>query len=247
MTMRKLNRIVPVLFLSLAPALSFMGCDNKDDGDDASTPADMTVVGTGDMMTMTPPAPQLGEQIDRLARGTINVAVTNGFDLPQMAGNRDATRDAYNRDSDPTKWQANWSAQLQGNLAIYDGADTVCGNQLLACGKAAGCAMGETATAGRYKAFADVLADDRLYLDTTQTTCQFYLGVEAKALGLPVMDCGGRTPLEDVVDATYSLAVIGVGGIKGDGSFALTDGSKAKNMEAAPSLTTFPFLAEPNP
>jgi hypothetical protein len=230
-------------FLTIAP-LALFGCGNStttDAGTDGSTNnTDLTTITNPDM---TPPAaPQLGTQIERMGRPTLNVAVTNPFDLDLskvVAGNtgRDVTRDLYNADSDPTKWAADWSPILAFNLGIYDGADGTCGNQLLA---------GATAVAGRYNTLATVLADDQIYLDTTQTTCGFYLAVEANfALHLGLADCGGRTPLESVVNETYTFATVGVGGLNKDGSFAVTDGP-TKNNEAQPNLTTFPFLGAAN-
>jgi len=240
-----------ILAIALFPVAALLGC-----GDDATITAvdsgpgapdlrqnvlpDMTA--TGDM-AMVPAAPTLGAQIDRMGRPTINVAVTNPFDLDLHALNaaatgRDATRDAYNQDSDPASWGAHWSGVLAANLAIYDGADTVCGNQLLA--------DKNIATPARYAPLGGVLADDRLYLDTAQTTCGFYLAVEANAaLKLGLQDCGGRTPNESVVDETYTFATVGITGLKQDGSFAITDGPTA-NAEGKPSLTTFPFLNDPN-
>ncbi len=112
--------------------------------------------------TTTPAVPEIGAQIDRLGRGTINVAVTDPFNITQLG--QDATRDAYNADSKESDWAANWTADLEAMLAIYDGADGTCGNQLLAD-------MSKTDKT-RYAALAGVLADDRLYLDTSKTTCR---------------------------------------------------------------------------
>ena len=49
-----------------------------------------------------------------------------------------------------------------------------CGNQVLA---------GPAPVAGRYKALADILADDQLYVNTASGTCNQYLAVEANAIG----------------------------------------------------------------
>ena len=239
-----------ILAIALFPFAALLGC-----GDDATTSQDsgpggpdLRVVVQPDMatavdMATVPPVPTLGAQIDRMGRPTINVAVTNPFDLDLKALNpvatsRDVTRDAYNQDSDSAKWGANWTGVLGFNLAIYDGADTVCGNQLLA--------DANVNTPARYAALGGVLADDRLYLDTAQTTCKLYLAVEANAaLSLGAADCGGRTPLESVVNETYTAAAVGIGGFNSDGTFAITDGPTS-NAEGTPSLTTFPFLTSPN-
>jgi hypothetical protein len=203
-------------------------------GGDAGTTMDMVVVSMPDMLPPPPPTP--GAQIDRIGRPTINVAATNPFDLMQGKGDRDATREAYNADSDPTMWQANWVGSLKANLAIYDGADTACGSQAFACGMAGGCMMGYTPDTTTYAALAGVLADDRLYVDTTKTTCG-YLGAEG--LGT----CGGRLPTkaEDIIDITYTVLTVGISGL---GTLPVKDG--VTNGEADPSLTTFPFLSAPN-
>jgi len=189
------------------------------------------------MTNNTPPAPpSVGAQIDRLGRGTINVAVTDPFDITTMG--QDKTRDAYNADADEASWGAHWVADLETILAIYDGADGTCGNQLLAD-------MSKTDKT-RYATLATVLADDRLYLDTGKTTCTTYLGVELNAVGVANSDCGGRTPNEQVVHVMYTAATVGAAGFMSNGSFAVTDGVQADGDGTSASLTAFPFLAAPN-
>ena len=177
----------------------------------------------------TLPARHRNERLDRVSRKLI----------------RDQRKNAQGRRSH-TKTRRTLLNKLQINLAAYDGADGTCGNQLLACGLPTGCAAGTAPAAGRYKALGDAFADDRLYLDTSKTTCgTLYLGVEANAIGVTNHDCGGRTPTnsEDAVDETYTFATVGAAGFSG-GKFAVTDG--VSNAEAPASLTTFPFLADPN-
>jgi hypothetical protein len=242
------------MFLPALLTLGLLGCPSNNGGTDAGTDGSTTTDGsvTPDGGTI-PPVPTIGTQIDRLGRGTINVAVTNPFNLttgPRGTGGTDGTRDAYNADGNMASWVTNWAPQIQTTLAIYDGADTVCGNQLLACGAAAGCPSGTPPAADRYSALAGVLADDVLFVDTSKTTCGIYLGVEAAALGLTAAanDCGGRTPLYDVVDITYTAATVGLQGIVDGlttGTYPVND--NASNAETSPSLTTFPFLSAPNP
>jgi hypothetical protein len=198
-----------------------------------------------DMVVTTPPAPKVGTQIERMGRPTINVAVTNPFGVNNKGESVDVTRDKYNADSNIAMWQATWTPYLAATLAIYDGADTMCGNQAGACAMLTGCPQNSTPDATRYLALAGVLADDQVYLDTTKATCGAYLAVETAALGAANNECGGRTPLFNVVHETYTLAVTGVSGIKGNDQYAITDGTTG-NKEAPASLTAFPFLGDPN-
>jgi hypothetical protein len=198
----------------------------------------LALLGACDNMTSStpPPAPSIGAQIDRLGRGTINVAVTDPFDI--TAAGQAGTRDAYNADDNEAGWTSKWVADLETILAIYDGADGTCGNQLLAD-------MTKTDKT-RYATLATVLADDRLYLDTSKTACATYLGVELNAVGVANSDCGGRTPNEQVVHVMYTAATVGAAGFMQDGSFAVTDGVPADGDGTGASLTAFPFLAAPN-
>jgi hypothetical protein len=242
-----------MMMMALPAALMFAtGCPSPTptptgDGSTGDGPVTTDDGGTGDMVTSTgdmtfviPPKPATtGGQIDRLGRGTINVAVTNPFDLDytmQGAGaTRDATRDAYNQDKDEMNWRTKWTPALKKTLAIYDGADTMCGNQF---------AAGMTVDMNRYNTLAGALADDRLYLNTDSGVCNQYLGVELNALGVANTDCGGRTPTFDVVDLMYTAATVGPAGFNMDGTFAITDGV-TKEAEPQPA-TTFPYLTAPN-
>ncbi len=176
-----------------------------------------------------PPRPALGAtQIDRMGRAGVNTALTDPFDIVQgMTPNQ--VKDAYNALPDPTTWAPRFKGNIAANLAILDSLDTVCGNQLLA---------GGTATAGRYDTLASVLADDRLYVRTDRTTCTTYLGVEANAVGIANDDCGGRTPLYNTIDVTYSALAIG--------QFSGVTNGFTSDSEGSPSATTFPFLGAPN-
>ena len=64
--------------------------------------------------------------------------------------------------------------------------------------------------------------------------------MEADATGVaPNDDCGGRAPLYDVIDTSYS--VLAAGALSGVG-----DGVPVPTGDKAPSATDFPFFAEPN-
>jgi hypothetical protein len=176
-----------------------------------------------------PPKPTLGAtQMDRMGRAGVNTALTDPFDIVSgMTPNQ--VKDAYNALTDPSTWSAHFKGNISTNLAILDSLDTVCGNQLLA---------GPSAVAGRYDTLAGVLVDDRLYVRTDKTTCATYLGVEANAVGLTNDDCGGRTPLYNTIDVTYSALAIG--------QFSGVTNGFTSDSEGNPNATTFPFLGSPN-
>ena len=183
----------------------------------------LTVAGCGTGTTPAPPS--LGPQIDRMGRAGVNTALTAPFEADATVANR--VKDDYN-----AAGQAQWSSyapRIAQNLAILDGLDTVCGNQLIA---------GPSATAGRYDTLATVLADDQLYVNSNSGTCSLYLGVEANAVGIANSDCGGRTPLYNTIDETYSL--LAAGALSGVTSGVPVD------ADGGASLTNFPFFAPPN-
>lgn len=181
----------------------------------------------------TPPPPALtATQIDRMGRAGVNTALTNPFfreSVPSEEQTHEHVLDEYNAATNPAEWATMFASEIAGNLAILDSLDRVCGNQLLA---------GASAVAGRYNTLAGILADDQLFVNTASGTCAQYLGVEANAVGVTNNDCGGRTPLEDSIDTTYSL--LAAGALSG-----VTDGIPADGDGVA-SLTVFPFLDQPN-
>jgi hypothetical protein len=183
--------------------------------------------GCGDH-TGNPSPPALSATVvDRMGRAGVNTALTDPFDTD--LAREDGVKDTYNSASNPALWAGAFSTMIAVNLAILDGLDQNCGNQLLA---------GSTATVGRYDALAGVLADDQLYVNTASGICSQYLAVEANAVGTTNSDCGGRTPLYDTIDTTYS--VLAAGALSGvtDGVDSDTDGNA--------SLGAFPFLDNPS-
>ena len=178
---------------------------------------------------MNPAPPALGAQIDRLGRPAINTALNHTFD--PNAATKGAAKDAYNQDTAQAGWAATYAPQTGANLAILDGLDGVCGNQLLA--QDAGVASPTNLQV--YGPFAGVAADDRVWLNTAGATCTTYLAVEANATKLiPNTDCGGRGLAYDVINVTYSVAAVGAPAGVSDG------------IDAVPGKTggtTFPFLA----
>jgi len=225
------------LFVALLAPLAGCGDDTNVTQMDGSTP-DLTMATPPDMtMTGPPAAPTLGAQIDRMGRPAINTALTDPFwnDGVQTIDMHHAKQDAYNAASDPTMWASTMVggkavlAIFKSSLAVFDGLDNTCGNQA-AFGGPLGAA---------YTTLATVLADDELYLDSSQTTCATYLGVELKTLGANVTDCGGRTLTESTIDETYNLLALGTP------TGAVTSGITS-DVDGSPSNTTFPFLGAPN-
>jgi len=209
-----MQRTIPIVAILLWAAVVLTGC-----GSDDNTP---------------PPPPSVGAvQIDRMGRAGVNTALTNPFFRESVASEEsqhEAILDNYNAARDPSQWVAQFSSLIAPNLAILDSLDGVCGNQLLA---------GPAPVPGRYKVLADILADDQLYVNTASGTCNQYLAVEANAIGIANTDCGGRTPLENTIDITYS--VVALGALTG-----VTNGITS-DADGTASLTVFPFLDRPVP
>ncbi|MGH7804472.1 MAG: hypothetical protein ACREQJ_08990 [Candidatus Binatia bacterium] len=171
-------------------------------------------------------------QIDRMGRAGVNTAVTDPFYRESVAAEQvrhDQNADDYNASRDRDDWVGEFAPALEPNLAILDSLDTVCGNQLLA---------GPAVAPGRYRGLAEVLADDALWVNSQSGSCAQYLAVEGNAIGITNGDCGGRTPLHDTIDVTYSA--LAAGALAG-----VTDGI-AKDGDGTASLDAFPFLAAPN-
>jgi hypothetical protein len=179
---------------------------------------------TGSQVPTPPPPPTLGTQIDRMGRPAINTALDHTFDPNPMSQN--IAKDAYNADKDPTHW-ATFIPEIRANLAIYDGLDTVCGNQ----------AGYGALTNPDYLTLATVLSGDVLWLNTASTTCMQYLGVEFNALGVTNTDCGGRTLAENTIDVTYNALA---------GTFVTNVATNGIKVPASAPATTFPYLAAPH-
>ncbi|MEO8018302.1 MAG: hypothetical protein ABI769_10840 [Pseudomonadota bacterium] len=126
-----------------------------------------------------------------------------------------------------TGW-ADFEADIAATLAIYDAFDGVCGNQWLAVQNAT--------PATRYSELAQLLADDRLWVNSTAKSCHQYLAAEYHHAGAANHDCGGRTPNYDAVDVFHSLLVRGH-------TSGVSDGVDADDR--VHSDTQFPFLASP--
>src|SRR5439155_2392140 len=95
---------------------------------DASNPDSAVPDGGG-----IPAPPTLGAQIDRMGRPAVNTALSDPFWNDGTAGgtlaNHEMKQDTYNHSADPANWGSENIANFKAKLAIYDGLDTVCGNQ----------------------------------------------------------------------------------------------------------------------
>jgi hypothetical protein len=142
----------------------------------------------------------------------------------------DSLKEQYNAATPATS--ARFIPEIEKALALYDGFDGKCGNQLLA-NQAAAPSM-------RYRALATLLADDRLWVNSASTVCTQLFAVElANLAGQSSLkdDCGGRTPNYDAVNVYRSLLVDGT-------TLSVDDG--VHHDEREHSATVFPFLAAPD-
>ncbi len=185
--------------------------------------------GTGGGSNMPAP-PVLGDQIDRMGRPAINTALNHTFDSDSTA--KETAKEAWNQAKDPSTWASTFAGEAAKNLAILDGLDGVCGNQLLAAPVSGG-----TVPPTRYATLGAALTADVLWLNTEGTTATTYLAVEVNALGLQTnTDQGGRTLNYDVIDTSYSA--LAAGAFSG-----VSDGVNGNDVTVS---TTFPYLAAPH-
>jgi len=165
-------------------------------------------------------------QIDRAGR-----VLTGNALLGTIAGGDESNRlkEAYNA-ATPADGER-FVAEIEKGLALYDGFDGLCGNQLLA---------GSRAEPHRYRALARMLADDRLWLNSAAPVCTTLMSVETAALAgwSTASDCGGRAPSYNAVNLYRSLLVAG-------DYTAISDG--LSRDEKTLSDADFPFLSPPSP
>lgn len=207
-----MNKLAILLLSTAAATALVIGCSDETpdgSGSSQSTSSSAASSGTGGEMNNFGNMPGYGAQLDRFGRPAINTALNNTFNANMEQ--KDQAKDDWNADDKSAGWAAMYKAEAAKNLAILDGLDANCGNQILA---------GKDVAAGRYDTLASVLADDRQWLNSAGTTCDAYLAVEATATQLiPGLDkdCGGRAPKYDVVDMSYSVLATGVPGTVTDG------------------------------
>jgi hypothetical protein len=165
-------------------------------------------------------------QIDRAARPLTGNALL-GTVASEQVSNR--LKEDYNAATPRTS--ARFVDEMKQGLALYDAFDGKCGNQLLA--------KKGTPSPGRYQELAEMLADDRLWVNTESTICLQLFAVELTTLAGQserVIDCGGRTPLYNAANVYRSLLV--------DGTTTSVDDGVDRD-DKTQSETDFPFLAAP--
>ena len=236
-----------IKFFAVA-TIAVVGCGDNNKSIDAAVHHDAP----------NPGVPTLGAQMDRLGRPAVNTAMNHAFD-PACTSASCAAKDTYNQDATPAGWVAAYAGlggtadEFAFNLAILDGLDSTgttdgCGNAVLYNGNPAG---GGTAAATSYDVLAGILANDQLFIDTTVNVCDLashsnYLAVEFNVVtGVPNTTCGGRAPLNDVIDTSYTALAVGILGFSTDGQFtpAFTDGVPPHTDE---NNDTFPFFGIPH-
>src|ERR1700730_4774974 len=188
---------------------------------------DLDVVARGGKMlavwgvTATP-----DRQLNRVGRPLTKNALL-GLNAADEVGDR--LKEQWNA-ATPSR-SAQFIPEIQKGLALYDGFDGVCGNQLLAKNEVA---------STRYHALAVLLTDDRLWINSASASCTQFFAVELARLAEQhalLNDCGGRTPNYNASNVWRSLLVKGT-------TSGVDDG--LDHDEHEPSATAFPFLAAPD-
>ncbi len=209
--------------------------------------------------------PELGPQIDRMGRPAINTALDDTFVFfdttlkPSTTAQRGAAEDAYNENGAENTWAATHVPSAALQLGVLDSLDTgldldgnggnpaftneqACENQPLSCADIS------NTTGSCYVALAGALMGDRLWVRSDGTNCtaaaaadvaggEGYLAVELNATTLaPNADCGGRRPIDDVIERTYSVVALGL-------TVGFDDGITAP---AGLHPESFPYLAPPH-
>ncbi|MGN6520736.1 MAG: DUF4331 family protein [Dokdonella sp.] len=184
-----------------------------------------TVAKGGRMLAIWSSTSDGKRRIDRAGRPLTGNALLGTTASDEVA---DRLKEAYNAASPSTARR--FVAEIEKNLALYDAFDGRCGNAFLADPRAG---------AHRYRKLARLLADDRLWVDTTSASCTQPFAVELAALGghaESAGDCGGRTPAYDAIDVYRSLLANGT-------TRGIDDGVDRDEHEHSSSV--FPFLAAP--
>jgi hypothetical protein len=202
----------------LLSALAAVGCKSDDDTDTATGNL------KGGLGKANRPETAAADRIDRAGRPAITAALISTFD----PANTEADHDSYNKSGNANPV---FIPKIEASLAILDGLDQKCGNQLLA---------GAVPSQKIYQPLATALNDDQLYVQSDRVGVKpFYLGVEAEATGTLPAGAGaggGRYPGEDVIERSYSVLAAGV--LSGIDDNVPTD-------DAVHDIDVFPFIAAP--
>jgi hypothetical protein len=170
-----------------------------------------------------PPRPASGDRIDRAGRPAISAALISTF----KPDTREADLDRYNRSVNANP---DFISIIAANLAILDGLDGDCTNQLAI----------DTSLDNPYAPLARALDDDQIYVQSDRDGVgSVYLGVEGEALGVLARgqgSGGGRVPGDDVIERSYSVLVAGE--LNGIDDLVRSD-------DAVHDIDTFPFVAAP--
>lgn len=161
-------------------------------------------------------------RIDRAARPLTGNALL-GTIVPEAE--QDRLKEAWNA-ATPAEG-ARFVDEIEKGLALYDGFDGRCGDGLLSA---------PTIAPHRYRRLAELLADDRLWVNSIAKTCTQLFAVELAALaGRPTGgDCGGRAPSYSAVNVYRSQLVGATDTGVDDGLF---------HDERPVSDVDFPFLS----
>jgi hypothetical protein len=178
----------------------------------------------------------LGPQIDAMGRPAINTALVNTF-----ASNaaRSEAEDEFNTTSNEERFD--FVDTMADQLAVYDALVGRCGDNPLTNRASAAPSDGLATGPDRYNFVATVFADDQLYVNGNSRgaaagQCNQYFSAELGVIGVTGLeaDCGGRSPLYDVIQTTYSA--VAIGGVTG-----VDDGIPSDNITQSDSQ--FPFLS----
>lgn len=213
MKLHTASNLLGALLLLLAP----LSCSSDEE------PGTATSNLVGALGKGNPPNPAGADRIDRAARPAISAALISTFNPPA----RQDDLDRYNKSGNANPV---FIPIMASSLAILDGLDGECGNQLGI----------DLALGNPYAPLATALDDDQIYVQSDREGAgSAYLGVEGEAFGVlrPGQGSGGgRVPGDDVVERSYSVLVAGQLGGYDD----LVDRDDADH-----DIDTFPFVAAP--
>ena len=168
--------------------------------------------------------PRLTQRIDRAGRPEIARVLGASLVAPE------ARQDIQERYNKAGLGNVEFRPSLESSLAMIDGIDGVCGNQLWA----------GRVQAQRYRSLANLLLNDQIYIHADRLGASVYLGLEAEAAGALAPprtgEAGGRMPGADAIEPTLSALISGT-------LTGTDDGVRSDDRAHDPS--TFPFLAAP--